>query len=47
MVNDVISPFELYFTLVFVESIREDEYSNQITGGDDIKRDVTQCETFF
>lgn len=44
--------FELYFTLisfilVIIESIREDEYSNQTKGADDIKiKDATLCETF-
>ena len=51
MVKGTLSLFELYFTLmssisVFVKSIQEDEFSNQITGTDDIKRDAAQRETF-
>lgn len=51
MVNDNISPIELYIILMtfisdVVYIIRENEYSNQTSDANDIKKDATQCENF-
>ena len=50
-VEDTVSHLNYIFKLtsiisVFVKSIQEDEFSNQITGTDDIKRDAAQRGTF-
>ena len=52
MVNDAISPFELHFTLmsfisIVVESIREDEYSNQTTLCGQHKKGFSTMLNFF